>query len=118
MGSNSIFSMDNLTYNPDFDFISKINNVDDNLIENSNPNNFFDTNDLDSPYLPSNFKCTYLDPLETCTYLCNDNRISLMSINIQSLPAKFNELNELINLFASKKLFIRRYPSPRNMANC
>jgi exonuclease III len=35
--------------------------------------------------------------------LSNDDHISALSINIQSLPAKFNELKELIDLFDSKK---------------
>jgi hypothetical protein len=100
MINTNTFSMDNLSNNPEFDFINKIsNNFDSDAEDNSF--NFFDTNDNDSPYKPSNFKCTYLDTLETCSYLKNDNRISVMSLNIQCLSSKFNELKDSLDLFES-----------------
>jgi endonuclease/exonuclease/phosphatase family metal-dependent hydrolase len=101
MGNNDDFSMDKLLNNPDFDFISKLFN-DPNQDLDGNSFNPFETNDSGSPYSPNNFKCSYLDPIETCAYLNNDNRVSIMSINIQSISAKFNELKELIDIFDSK----------------
>jgi endonuclease/exonuclease/phosphatase (EEP) superfamily protein YafD len=102
MGTNNIFSLDNLSGNANFDFISKINGGADRQDSDFHHTNLFETNDADSPYSSSNFKCSYLDPIETSTYLCNDNRVSILSINIQSLSAKFGELKEFINMLECK----------------
>jgi endonuclease/exonuclease/phosphatase (EEP) superfamily protein YafD len=104
MSTNNDFSMDNLSSNPDFDFISKLIGGDRHNDDYFHTN-LFETNDADSPYSSSIFKCSYLDPIETCNYryLCNDKRVSILSLNIQSLPAKFNDLKELIDMFDSKQ---------------
>jgi hypothetical protein len=90
--------MDNLSRNPDFDFISKLIGGLDHQSNDFSHTKFFETEDDSSPYSSSTFKCSYLDPIETSDYLCNDKRVSILSLNIQSLSAKFKEFKELIEL--------------------
>jgi len=52
--------------------------------------------DPDSPYLLNNFSCEYLCLNEFNTLHRNNSNVSFMTINIQSLPAKFNDLRDLI----------------------
>jgi hypothetical protein len=70
--------------------------------EDDNSFDFFNVDELSSPYSSSNFNCRYLDIPDSCTILSNDDRISILSLNIQSLSAKFAEFNELINIFSEK----------------
>jgi hypothetical protein len=94
----SNFSLDDLSGNPHFDFIQSLKNNSNNH-ENAFVFDLFDPDDLDSPYLSTNFNCNYFDTTSVCNKLSNDTRISVMSINIQSLSAKFNELQEFIDMF-------------------
>jgi len=87
--ANTTFSLGGLAGDPRFDFISHFAGSTDHL-----ENNNFDY--TDSPYTSSNFSTTYMD---ISTYMENYNsnqNLKLLSLNIQSLPAKFNELNSLI----------------------
>jgi hypothetical protein len=91
------FSLDNLATDPNFDLIQvfKNNSTDDS-------NMFFNLDNSDSPYSSSNFNCKYYDIDSACTKLNDDKRISIISINIQSLSAKYCELLELVNIFSEK----------------
>jgi exonuclease III len=50
----------------------------------------------DSPYADSNILCSYIDENSFHDRYKNDKRLSVMTINVQSLPAKFSELSEMI----------------------
>jgi hypothetical protein len=76
--------LQNMAENPDFDFINQFNFGDDN-----------DFNFSDSPYQSSNFNCTYVDPLSYKLTFVKD-AIRIMSLNIQSIQSKFNDLRDLI----------------------
>jgi hypothetical protein len=84
---------------PNFDFLQF-------FASNSNdtePNPFFnDLDNQDSPYLSSKFSTTYMDSLSFSTKFSCSSKISFLTLNIQSLPAKYNELCELITLLSSK----------------
>jgi hypothetical protein len=102
MINNDTFSMDNLSSNPNFDFIHNLNaNFNNNSNENDS-SNFFDSNEDDNPYASSHFSCNYFDIDEACVKLNNAKCLSVFSLNIQSLPAKFNEFKELIEIFSEK----------------
>jgi hypothetical protein len=88
------FSLNNLSVNPKFDFIKTLFEPTDNTDEED----FFG-----SPYDSSNISCSYLDPLEYSSRFSNLKHVSIMSFNIQSLPAKFHELKELIHMLSSSK---------------
>ena len=47
-----------------------------------------------SPYSEIDFKCSYV---ETDHFRNTCNEFSVLSLNIQSLPAKYNELNDMLN---------------------
>ena len=87
---DTAFSLDNLTSNPDFNFshkMSSINDDDDDFV-------------FDSPYGNSNFTSSYCDPINLPSAL-DTNNFSCMSLNIQSISAKFNEFSELINVLSN-----------------
>ena len=62
------------------------------------PDSFF-INDQSSPYTNVNLNCNCLDPDEISKL--NSEKITVFSVNIQSLPAKFSELSEVVNKFVS-----------------
>lgn len=71
---------------PKYNFLSQFSNDDD-------PDDFsFLSNDF-SPYNEIDVKCEYIAPED---YLSND-LLSILSINIQSLPSKFDDFNDFIN---------------------
>jgi len=80
------FFLQNLASNPQFDFIESLS---------GNPD---DDDDLysSSPYESSNFNCSYYDPVKFASEFSNLKNLTIMSINVQSISAKFNELSELI----------------------
>ena len=94
MDNNFEFSIDNLSINPKYDFLK-------NLLEPSIINE--DEDFSGSPYDSSNILCTYIDPNEYSVSFRNLKNFSIMSFNIQSLSAKFQELKELMHIFASNK---------------
>jgi hypothetical protein len=91
------FSIGSLTANPNFDFIHNINS---NTNDDHGSLSFFDDND-DSPYNPNAFQCSYVDINTLCSSNVNSKNLTFMSLNIQSLPAKYSELKDLLNLTAS-----------------
>ena len=81
------FSLDNLTHDPSFDFMQKVLNQPDD--------NDFVCND--SPYSSADFSCVYLSENQLSETISNHCNPSVMSINIQSLSAKFNDLKSLVS---------------------
>ena len=78
-----------------FDFLSQFTEDNDEEVV---PDSFF-INDQSSPYTNVNLNCNYLDTDEISKL--NSEKITVFSVNIQSLPAKFSELSETINEFSS-----------------
>ena len=81
--------LDSLINDPNFDFFHQFNK-------------FFDNDDdaNTSPYGNLNINCVYLDEEQFVVKYQNIGNLSIMSINVQSLQAKFSELNEFISLLA------------------
>jgi exonuclease III len=55
------------------------------------------SSDTDSPYTQSSFSTAYFDTLQLSEKFQHNNKLSLMSLNIQSLPSKYEQLKELIS---------------------
>jgi len=87
------FGTGDLGSNPDFDFINKLR-----LNNNDDEPDFLNTEDTDSPYCNEKFNCQFLDETAFVTKYANNNSLSIMSLNIQSLPSKYRELCEFIDL--------------------
>ncbi len=90
MASDNYF-LHNLAADPNFDFINSIRHELDGIDDDNQFNPF-----LDSPYDNSTFQCTYVDPFKFVIDYKNVKNISIMTLNVQSLNAKFNDLFELI----------------------
>ena len=88
---NNIFSINNLSVNPDFDFLNTLLNQDGT----DNEDDF-----SESPYVSTNISCTYIDPIDYSNSFKNLKNISILSLNIQSLSAKFSDLKELIYILS------------------
>ena len=90
MGDNTGLGISEIDSNPNFNFINKILQTDDS------PDNDFLFNNTDfSPYSEINFNCSYINPEQI--HNLNNSNLSVISINIQSLPAKFNELSDMLS---------------------
>jgi hypothetical protein len=90
MEDNGELGIDAINSDPNFNFISKILNTD------LDEDDFLFNNSDYSPYSEIDFKCSYIETnyfREIST--CND--LSVLSLNIQSLPAKYNDLCEMLN---------------------
>jgi hypothetical protein len=99
MTRNNDFNLGSLIDNPNFDFIKILSsNLDNDNDNESLP--FIISDDIDSPYNNSVFNCNYVDHLSICTSYLN-NSVNIMSLNVQSLPAKFSELKDLLNHFST-----------------
>ena len=85
--------LDNINSDPQFNFLSFFTAEDE---DNSVPDSFFINNQC-SPYSNINLNCSYLD-VENLKDL-EINKFSVLSLNIQSLPAKFAEFSDLISQF-------------------
>jgi len=59
--------------------------------------NFNNYDDDETPYSESLFSCKYLDETSFCTQFRNNSKFFVMSLNIQSLKAKFNDFRQLIS---------------------
>ena len=81
MDDTNLFSLENLNNKPEYNFLSQLNN---------------DDNNYDYPY-NNDIKCSFIDVNSFCKTYVNEKRLSFMCINIQSLPAKFNEFTDLIS---------------------
>ena len=84
-------TLDSIMNNPIYDFMSNFTNNDDD--ENTN---FLPYNDL-------NLDCKYFDVHEFANKFKNNVNQSFLSINIQSLPSKFGELEEFIDMLTLNK---------------
>ena len=89
----SAFDLDSLVSNNNFDFISSLSNDEDQSDQ------LFNFDNSDTPYTQSAFKTEYVDPTTFCNSPISSNNLCLFTLNIQSLPAKFTEFQELITLF-------------------
>ncbi len=89
MARNTDLAVGNLASNPAFDFVKLLLNSDSTF---GNEDDTFE----DSPYSYKDISSSYMDETEHCTLFSNINNFSIFSVNIQSLPSKFNEFNELI----------------------
>ena len=87
--------LDNVRTDPRFDFLSLFNSVED---DDPVPDSFFINNQC-SPYSNLNLSCTYLE-LEKLPDI-NNSKFNVLSLNIQSLPAKFNEFSDFISQFSN-----------------
>ncbi len=85
------YSLNSIAADPNFDFLNQV------LIENDDHNDdtLFNTYH-DSPYVNSVFQCSYVDPLQFASDYKNSKNISILTLNVQSLSAKFNDVYELI----------------------
>ncbi len=82
------FNINNLSSDPKYDFT--------NVFKSDSPNKLFsfDT-DITSPYDDLNFDCSYISALNCPVPSKND--LTIISLNVQSLNAKFNDLKDLIS---------------------
>ena len=85
--------LDRVQTDPSFDFLSFFSNDDD---ENSVPDSFF-TNNHCSPYSNINLSCNYVEVDKLCEL--DQDKFTVLSLNIQSLPAKYVEFSDLICCF-------------------
>jgi hypothetical protein len=91
MDDDATINLEDVLNNPNYDFINKIRSYSD--LQNND--RFINVND--SPYFDSNILCSYIDELQFYDKFKDDKRLSVMSLNVQSLPAKFNEFAEMIS---------------------
>ena len=85
--------LDDLMSDPQFDFLSFFTQEEEN---ESVPDSFF-INSHCSPYSNIDINCSYLD-IENLQTLSSE-KFTVLSLNIQSLPAKFTEFTDLISQF-------------------
>ncbi len=86
--ANNNFSINSLSANPNFNFLNTLSSQDEN-------DGDFEFND--SPYQTSDIVCEYIDPVSYASSFKNLTDVSILSLNVQSLAAKFCELKELIS---------------------
>jgi hypothetical protein len=89
------FNIGSLSDDPNFDFINLINSNLNNDSDDSSLR-FLDSAE-DSPYNPNSFSCSYVDANSLCNFYSKSKNVSIMSLNVQSLQAKFLELQDLLN---------------------
>ena len=92
------FRTDLLAEDPYYNFLSKM------LIQEdfNNEQEFFFSNSNDSPYNSSNFDCKYVSSEELKNSF-SKNDFLVMSLNVQSLNAKFNDLIDLLDSLTYSK---------------
>ena len=91
MANENLYSFDNLNNNPSFNFSNSLFNSD-YLCEDANSPD-------DSPYSNLDILCNYFDENQFVSKFSGSNNFNLFSLNIQSLPSKYNALQDLINNF-------------------
>jgi hypothetical protein len=97
MAGTNNFSLGNLLSDVKFNFLNNIKSLnEDNIYDNHL--SFLDTDNLDSPYNLNTFSCNYVDNDNLFDHLNPNDNLIIMSVNIQSLSAKFAELCEFINM--------------------
>jgi len=85
--NRNTFSPKFLDSSDEFNFLNVLSNADNSNFEFS-----------DSPYNSKQIHCSYINENEISAKSRANNNISFCSINIQSLPAKFSELTQFINV--------------------
>ena len=90
MANDHLFSLNNLSKDPSFNFLHTFSY----LTYAEEDESSFDFSD--SPYYNRNISCSYIDELTFVNTFNNLPNFSYMSLNIQSLSSKFAEFNELI----------------------
>ena len=83
--------LDNICSDPQYDFLSLFSDEDDSV-----PDSFF-TNNHCSPYTDVDLTCSYIET-EKIKNL-DPEKFTVLSLNIQSLPAKFTEFAEFLSEF-------------------
>jgi Endonuclease/Exonuclease/phosphatase family len=101
MAGTNEFSIGNLLSDPKFNFINNISAKSKDDIY-GNHLSFLDAEDLDFPYNSNSFSCNYIDVDQLPEYICPINNIVIMSINVQSLASKFDELYDFLQLCSQK----------------
>ena len=91
------FDLDSITSNPHFNFLLNIQNSN---TDNDNENLNFFSNSNDSPYDNCEFNCEYID-VNDFVNKCSSKKLSILTLNIQSLQSKFNDFKELVVLLSS-----------------
>ena len=86
--------MDRIRSEPRFDFLSIMNDFSE---DDAVPDSFF-INEQCSPYSNVNLSCNFLETDELVNL--EADKFTVMSINIQSLPAKFSDFTETVNEFS------------------
>jgi hypothetical protein len=92
-GTND-FNLGNLIDNPDYDFLKALSSNNDP--ENNESSFPFLNDDIDSPYNLNVFNSLYVDHLSVCNSPLNE-KINILSLNVQSLSAKFSELKDFLD---------------------
>jgi len=87
----------------DFDLHSLVNNCDFNftntILKNDDIDNSTTSGNIShSPYSDSTFQTSYIDLHSLSNIIKNNNNISILSLSIQSLAAKYSGLKDLISL--------------------
>jgi exonuclease III len=85
--------LEGILNNTNYDFLHCLRNIDENNEEHFSIN--------DSPYSDCNISCNYIDESSYNIRFGNCKKLSIMSINIQSLPSKFSEFLEMIAFMSS-----------------
>ena len=93
MDQTQYLDINKLSVNPDYDFIHSMNISDDE--------NYMQDNG--SPYDGVNFDCKFASVID-CQEI-NNNGLMILSLNIQSLPAKFLDFKEFLGTLSSKNIF-------------
>jgi hypothetical protein len=91
MDSTNNFSLDNLLGDPKFDFLNSLFSNDDNSFDFSS-----------SPYESFNINCSYVTESQFADLNTVKNELKIMSLNIQSLPAKYAEFRTFISCLQIK----------------
>jgi len=92
---DDVMTLDSIINNPDFDFLTHYLSTvptDDNDLSN-----------IISPYSNIDMCCKYFDETEFVNEFKLKNEQLFLSLNVQSLPAKFNELEDFITYLKNNR---------------
>jgi hypothetical protein len=92
MDSVMPLSLDNLIMSDAHDFVKIVNHSNSPCIGK------FNSSDTDeTPYAESSFNFSYIDETAFCSQYKHNGKFLVMSLNIQSLNSKFNDLRQLVS---------------------
>ncbi len=86
-----MYSLENISNDPLFNFSESL--LSNDFLISNNSGDQID----DSPYNNLDISCKYLDESTFCNTYSNNQNFTFLSLNVQSLQAKFGELQELIS---------------------